>query len=261
MTKFKFPGASSVKDLLLHLLIISGLILISLVVFFYLFLPLYTNHGESLTVPNLVGMELEELDEFLIKRDLRYEVLPDSGYSATYSPLTVLQQTPKANSKVKENRKVYLILNAKNPPEVKIPDIIDSSLRNALNVLKSNGLEVGEIKYRAYPFQNAVMSMWLEDKELKPGDVINKGSVIDLVVGDGAGSPFPVPEVVNMTLEDARFVIVGSGLKVGTIKEDFSSIKPAGTILQQFPEPGENLRNGQKIDLWVSATSDESILN
>ena len=66
-------------DLLKHLgLSIVALVLIVLFVF-YVYLPFSTNHGESLTVPNIEGVMLDELGEYLEERDLRYEIDPDSG--------------------------------------------------------------------------------------------------------------------------------------------------------------------------------------
>lgn len=67
-------------DVLKHLGIALGVGLIITLFFFYIYLPTTTNHGESITVPDLVGMPLSELDEFVVQRDLRYEV-SDSSYS------------------------------------------------------------------------------------------------------------------------------------------------------------------------------------
>ena len=71
----------------------------------------------------LIGMELNEIDEFLSDRDLRYEILDDSSYSSEYPPYTILQQNPSENEKVKENRKIYLTLNSSIPPKIKMPKI------------------------------------------------------------------------------------------------------------------------------------------
>ena len=104
---------------------------------FYIYFPFITNHGETITVPNLVGMEIKDLDEFLSDRDLRYEILEDSSYSSEYPPYTVLQQNPSENDKVKENRKIYLTLNSSIPPKIKMPKIINGSVsKNAQLILK-----------------------------------------------------------------------------------------------------------------------------
>ena len=115
------------------LIVILGLLL--LLSFFYIYLPISTNHGETVTVPDLEGIDFEDLDEFLLKRDLRYEV-SDSSYSGKYPPMAVLLQFPKAGAKVKENRKIYITLNRVNPPTTAMPDLTIGSLRNAEAVLE-----------------------------------------------------------------------------------------------------------------------------
>ena len=89
MSEFKF----FFKNIFLMISLIASIIFF----IFYLYFPIITNHGDTITVPNLMGMKLEDLDEFLSDRDLRYEVLDDSSYSSEYPPFTVLQQNPSEN--------------------------------------------------------------------------------------------------------------------------------------------------------------------
>ena len=100
MSEFKYV----IKNLMIMIGGVSSIIFF----IFYIYFPIKTNHGDTITVPNLVGMELNEIDEFLSDRDLRYEILEDSSYSSEYPPYTILQQNPSENEKVKENRKIYL---------------------------------------------------------------------------------------------------------------------------------------------------------
>src|SRR5882672_5848295 len=80
------------------------------ILYFYIYLPNSTNHGDSITVPDLAGMKFEDLEEFLKKYDLRFEV-EDSVYHEEYPPLTVLRQFPKAGATVKQNRIIYVSIN------------------------------------------------------------------------------------------------------------------------------------------------------
>src|SRR5690349_3253559 len=89
------------------------LVLIS-ILYFYIYLPNTTNHGDSITVPDLAGMKFEELEDFLQKYDLRFEV-EDSVYHEEYPPLTVLRQFPKAGATVKQNRIIYVSVNPVMP--------------------------------------------------------------------------------------------------------------------------------------------------
>jgi len=95
--------------------IMTGIGGVFILVFFYIYLPSTTNHKESITIPELVGMSFNDINEFVTQRNLRYEIVADSGYSEALAPLTILTQNPKAGSKVKENRKIYLSLNATVP--------------------------------------------------------------------------------------------------------------------------------------------------
>lgn len=119
--------ANTVGGLLFNLLVAAGIIVLLALLYFYAYLPAITNHGETITVPSIEGMHINELEDFLVKRNLRYEV-SDSSYSDQYPPLTVLKQYPHAGSKVKENRKIYISVNRINPPTVPMPNLVDGSL-------------------------------------------------------------------------------------------------------------------------------------
>ena len=148
---------SFLKLIVLHLSLM-GIATGGLVFFFFQFLlPAITHHGQFITVPNVTGISLTEVDVLLAQRNLRFEVTEESSYLPAYPPMTVLQQHPKAGAHVKEGRKIYLTLNAPTPPQVKMPNLVDGSVRNAHVHLKSQGLLVGAVKYVPDIAQNAVL--------------------------------------------------------------------------------------------------------
>ena len=246
---------NSVKDILGHIGIMAAISIGLILLFFYWYLPRATNHGETITVPDLEGRHIEEISDYLSARDLRFEVSTDSGYSVDHQPLTVLKQYPTPQALVKEKRKIYLTLNAQNPPKVKMPQLTDLSVKIARIKLESLGLLVGDIKYEPDMAFNAVLKQEFEGKEVAEGTLVFKGSKIDLVVGDGYGKrDFPVPDLLGMQLEDAEFVLAGVGLKTGSIleaQEIENDTLPAGTIIRQTPEKGEKVRIGEVVDIWV----------
>ena len=201
-----------------NLMIMIGGISSIIFFIFYIYFPFKTNHGDTITVPNLIGMELNEIDEFLSDRDLRYEILDDSSYSSEYPPYTILQQNPSENEKVKENRKIYLTLNSSIPPKIKMPKIINGSVKNAQLILRSYDLKLGDITYVPDMARNAVLKIFINGDSISENDLILKGSVIDMEVGNGLGNQvFEAPDLVNLDLEEARFTIIGSGLRLGNI--------------------------------------------
>lgn len=253
--KFKFPKLSnSLGSLLLHLSIAIGLVAFLSVFYFYIFLPSTTNHGETITVPDLEGMQLEKIDEFLSRHDLRYE-MNDSSYSEDYPPLTVLQQFPKPGSKVKENRKIYVTVNRVTPPTVPMPELVDRSRINAEVVLKSNELRRGHIILEPSPFLNLVKEMRYQGKPIEAGTRVPKGAVIDLVVGDGNGkSDFRIGRLIGDSYETALFKIQGWNLHLGNV-EIPAGVDTTGTspvVYKQYPEVNEQVRVGDPVDLWLA---------
>lgn len=251
---FRFIVRSdSIGHMIKHVVFIGLAGFLLVLAFFYFYLPVVTSHGESITVPDIIGLEYDDLEEFLTERDLRYEINIDSGYSSEYPPLSVLKQYPEYGQKVKENRKIYVTLNATNPPEVRMPNLVDGSLKNAEMVLESYGLMRGEIIYEPDPAQNAVLDQLFEGESIQEGTLIPKGSQIDLVVGDGIGKQiFEMPEAIGLEIEEAKILILGSSLNIGEIIYVESETDLPGTVISQEPEAGIMVKIGQSIDLWVA---------
>lgn len=243
---------STPGGLLLSIVIACGSLMLIMILYFYAYLPAVTNHNESITVPEIVGKNYHELEEFIGKRDLRYEV-SDSSYSDDHPPLTVLKQFPEAGAKVKENRVIYVSVNRITPPTVPVPDLIDGSLINADAVLRSNELKRGRIELVRGPFLQVVQGMKHKGHPIEPGTRIPKGSVIDLVVMDGGRSTFDVPNLIGYEFDEAAFVLLGLNLnyEVVTVVGDTVGITPV--ILKQKPTPPQNMRPGDIVELWVGA--------
>lgn len=239
-------------DLFIHIGIVLTLLAALFLAFFFVYMPWTTNHGQTITVPDLGRMSTDELKAFLEDRDLRYEV-NDCTYVAGREPLTVVAQYPRAGAKVKEGRKIYLTITRRTAPTIAMPKLTDQALRIAELILKNNGLVRGEIRYVPDPAKNAVLRQFHNGREIAPGAPITKGSTIDLELGAGLGNSFAVPNVVDKPLDEARLIIQGSNLKVGTIFPVDDPEKPVGTVVRQKPEarPGERIRVGEEMVLWV----------
>lgn len=243
----------SIKKIGLHLVL--AFVAFTLVGFVVLkvYLPFYTNHGQTVTVPNLEGYSVNELADYLEKRDLSFEVTLDSGFNADMRPLSVMKQFPKPESKVKKGRKIYVTLNAQNAPLVKMPNLVNSLLKNAQEILGNMGLIRGEIIYVPDIGINVVLEQKYRGRNIPEGFEIAKGSQVDLVVGDGLGNQIlAVPNFVGMDEVDAEFLLIGSGLRMGNLNYVETDSIPSGTILRQFPPAGVSVKTGEAIELWIS---------
>ncbi|HLT05909.1 MAG TPA: PASTA domain-containing protein [Cyclobacteriaceae bacterium] len=242
-----------IKKIGIHIFLMVAALLVLLFTFFNVYLPNYTHHGEAVTVPDLEGFQYDELERFLNERNLELKVTADSGFVADIPPLQVLKQNPKAGAKVKQNRKIYVTLNAANPPLVQMPNLINTPLKNAQEILSNYGLVRGEIVYVPDIARNVVLEQKYRGRNIKEGMEIAKGSQIDLVVGDGLGNQtLSVPNLLGMDEAEAEFLVVGSGLRMGSITYVPTDTVPKGTILQQLPPAGVDAKTGEIVDLWIS---------
>src|SRR6185369_13551246 len=250
----KFFKDNSVEALLKHLGIVIGILMFISIIYFYIYLPNITNHGEFVVVPDLKGIKLEELPDFLEKNKLRFSV-NDSAYTDTLPALTVLRQFPGTGSNVKENRTVYVSLNRVTPPTLPMPDLTDGSLVNAKAVLKSNELKLGHIYYEASPFKNLVREFRFRGKPIVAGTRIPKGSVIDLVIGDGFGpADFTIGNTVGDTYETALRKLSSWNLHLGNVEimQGADTTGITSYVFKQYPLSGDSVRVGDPVDLWLA---------
>lgn len=252
-----FFQPQSLRDVILHLLIILSLGGILVILFFYVYLPSYTRQGETVEVPDLRGKNLQDLQTYLEDKDLNYQV-QDSTYNPELDPLTVFLQHPEPGSKVKAGRKVFVSIASAKPPEVEMPDLVGRSVINAEDELNSFGLKVDSINYVPDVQQNAVLKQLYKGQPIKPGEKIRKGEKISLVVGDGLGTQeFEVPDLIGKELDEVEFELLASNLQTGTIVYQADSDAPAGTVIKQQPEPEEMIRIGDMVDIWVAGQRPE----
>lgn len=250
--KFSFRKYSStLAGVLITLCLTLGITVVIVLGYFYVYLPSLTNHGESITVPSIEGMPISQLEDFLVTRNLRYEV-NDSAYSDEYPPLTVLKQYPHAGSKVKEGRKIYITANMINPPTVPMPNLIDGSLVNAEAVLRSNDLKLGRKETVPGPFLQLVTKMKLNGQEVKPGDRVPKGSVIDLVVQDGGKPNFRMRNIIGASFDEVQVSLLAMDLTVGRVNLVSDTTRAQNiVVLRQKPEPGDIVWVGDNVELWI----------
>lgn len=218
-------------------------------------LQVFTKQNQSIELPDLTNMNLSEVDDVLSSKQLRYRII-DSTYVASKQAGVVITQYPSPEHKVKEDRRVFLTVNAKSAPKVKMPNLIDKSLRIATNQLENIGLKIGKVKRKPDLAKDAVLQQKLEGNKIEPGKLIDKGTAIDLVVGSGYGSSsYKLPNVKGLTLESAVSTLKSSSLKMGALIADQTVIDTASSIVyKQSPKyaPSIYLNTGQSVDLFVT---------
>jgi beta-lactam-binding protein with PASTA domain len=132
-------------------------------------------------------------------------------------------------------------------------------IRQALALIESSGLKMGESKYIPDLSINIVIEQLYNGKKISEGDSLQKGSVVDLVLGKGLSNQrTPVPLLLGMHLESAKNKILLSSLNLGTYKYDNTIVNSNDTlnafVYKQNPEfrTDANLQLGSDIYLWLT---------
>jgi len=226
-----------------------------------IWLKIYTHHGQAITVPDLAGLAVDEVDDVTSSRNLRFEIV-DSVYSSEMPRGSVLKQNPKARTRVKKNRKIFLTLNAVNPEKVTMPRLVGLSIRQARLALQNAGLTLGDIEYRPDYAINNVLQQMHQDSVINEGTEISKGAVIDLMLGMGLSKEKTrVPDLIGTGLETGREIIADFYLNIGAITYDESMLDAEDSanafIWRQYPEYDEfrRLNMGMEVDIWLSVDS------
>ena len=217
-------------------------------IFFYTMdnLDKYTNHNIKIEVPNLLGIQINNLNDTLEKLELRYEIR-DSIYSENHPMGTIIQQDPKPHSEnfpnyIKPNRNLYLTIVKKQEIYKTVPDLMSNV--NSKNIGKSKLERLGfkvDLEMRNHKDRDKVLAIMFEDEVVKAGRKLLKGSTLKLIYGSGdKGKPIELPDFRGMSIYLANNKASEIGLELeihynGTVL-DFKDSNRA-VIFNQYPYP------------------------
>ena len=198
---------------------ISLIIMVLLVVgvFEYTFSSLdkFTRHGDEFLVPDMVGMNYEEAME-QYQDDFTF-ILLDSVYVKDFPEGAVYQQNPASGAKVKQGRNIYIVRTSIAPEIVKMPNLRNLSLRQAIVRLNLAGLKVDKLEFVDYFARNAIIDQKIKDEVIEPNEDVVKGSAIILVVGLGKGAQNTnIPDLVGLPINEVKERINNASLNIGT---------------------------------------------
>jgi len=82
------------------------------------------------------------------------------------------------------------------------------------------------------------------------GKQVDKGSTVKLVVAK-APPAVDVPDVVDQSEDDARQALRDAGFEVRVRRETVDTLDQDGTVIDQDPAGGEQLKKGSRVTLVV----------
>lgn len=242
-----------------------GIVLILIILFFSL-LGWFTGYGNITKVPSVTGQEVTAATQLLEQAGFEVEI-QDSVYVDSIPKLAVVRQTPEADATVKSGRTIYLTVNRMVPPQVEMPSLIGYSVKSAELYLQSLQLKMGAITYKPDIARNSVLEQLYNGVAVKEGDKVPLGATISFVLGSGlGGNEMDVPNLVGMTLNEARSYLSSLSINVGAIVA-MGNIRDSATafVVRQSPDylsellddagnrMPNKIRQGQVMDMYISS--------
>ncbi len=198
-------------------------------------LRFYTHHNKEIITPSLINISLSQAKGLQTVKKLDLYIM-DSVYDASKTPGTIITQDPAAGSKVKPGRKIYISVVSVLPEQVKMPVLVDLSIRQAKALLQTYGLVLGQVVTVPNVPNNSVIKALMNGAEIVGGTLVRKGTVIDLYVGEGLViKQIELPFLIGKSRQEAISIINSLGLSLGgeTFSPACDSI--TGIVFEQTP--------------------------
>src|SRR5687767_4698002 len=229
----------------------------------FLWLKIYTHHGQELSLPDYTGYQYEDAFRDAKKKKFRMSVL-DSIHVLGKPGGEILKQNPEPRSLVKQKRMIYVTITKRSPDKVlsgRLPEMYGKNYERK----KKELAEHFEIKSKIVDkrFDPGEADQILEvrykgkvimDSRGRETDIpIEKGDVLDFVISERSGGIVAVPNLVCKTYEEAQFLLENLGLVVGEVDER-GNIESMATayIVNQEPEANEEIMMETPIKISVS---------
>jgi len=238
------------------LISLAVLAVISVTVALYMdrvYMPGYARTGEEFPVPDVRGFKADQARDLLQAEGFRLSDEITEKTDLDRPPGEVLEQYPRAGSKCKLDRKIYITVSKGARPVV-VPDLIGLSPQDAKYRLTESRLVLDSVLYEFsadYP-EGVVMG-----QTLVVNDSAALGDSIMIVVSVGIHpSEFVIPDLKGQILSAAAETVARGGFRIAEIVYMKNEDYLPNTVLDQKPPPGEVVYQGAEIRLLVSSLTD-----
>ena len=246
------------KHTVAYHIVAIALVFLGLAIASFVAMALGTRHSAKRTVPDFVGLRMNDAEYFAGRRDLQI-IINDSLHVPAYPGGVVLDQLPKGGTVVKPGRKVYVTINSLRQRMVVVPYVAGRSLRQAKNLLETAGLTIDHLEYVEDIATNYVLGEVVDGVEVLEDSLevrTEMGNGITLRVGVAPNDTGTiVPQVLGRTLFEAKNRLWELGLNVGEI--EFEEGMPAlernrAKVCLQSVFPNEVVAYGERVSLHLT---------
>ncbi len=215
------------------------------------------DHSTEVTVPNLLGMTIEEVnrDIALGNIDKVFTIVEGSTVESDLPAGQIVSQDPQPNETKKGEEITITVDISAGPEELLMPDVVNQEYRNALALLRDEmGLQVTP------SYENSdVTRDYVIRSEPAEGFTLEPGQEVKIVISLGPEkTPVTVPVFIDTSVDWAIEQAGKLNLVVNVVeKEDTEHEK--GTVIYQSIPANTEVEEGTTITLHISSgpTDDE----
>jgi serine/threonine-protein kinase len=202
----------------------------------------------TVPVPDVLGEDPQQAQQFLGAQGFQVRIAPKPVHSSTVRAGLVAATNPAPGSPLAKGG-VVVVSRSSGPAMVAVPNIVSMTEDDARKLLAGLGLKLAvnsEVAVSNIPAQVILSQDPSEKGSLPPGGTV----MVDVSAGPAA---IEVPQLVGLTLDNARQTLAGVGLSVGNVVQAAMPDRPEGTVVSQTPGAFARVSQGAAIDLVVAA--------
>lgn len=202
--------------------------------------------GMEIEIPSLVGQNINEVTDSY--KNSNFEIVVAQRVNdATVEKDVIISQTPNAGQKVKKDKIKIEVVVSNGAKSITLENYKGKEEREVTMKLEQQGIKVTVQKKND---DNMPVGYIIETNP-GPGATVKTGSEVTLYVSEGGGGKVTVPNLVGLTLDQAKREIQESNLTLGDVNYQDSS-KAENMVLSQSPSFGNDVDKYVKINLTVS---------
>lgn len=196
-------------------------------------------------VPSVIGDDVGIASQKIIDLRLRNDTI--INISDNRPAGTVIRQFPAAGAVVDIGMQVNLYVST-GPPPVIVPSVIGNTREEAQEILSASQLLPGNLNEQ--PSDAEPGRIIFQDPPA--GASVGQKTAVNLTIAMKAPVDYIiVPDVIKLSLEQAREVLDKTGLIIGQVNLEYSNV-PEGMVIGQFPQAGERTTTGSPVTLTLA---------
>lgn len=230
----------------------------------FLWLKLYTHHGQELAMPDYSGYQYDDAVKDAARKRFRMSI-QDSLHILGKPGGEILKQNPAPGSLVKSGRMIYVTITKRSPDKIlsgRLPELYGKNYDRKKRELEEHFEiksrivdtkydpgdpgQILEVRYKG----KALMDAKGRDNEVQ----IEKGDYLEFVISARSGGKVEIPDLRCKTYEEALFLLENLGLTAGDVIKDGSieDLNSAFITEQDPPADGSMIDMESAIKLTIS---------